>query len=113
MRTTRAQVLADARALLDWLEAHPDVPVPGFEWRRPVLGETDGEKLAELERIATAAGAPIVDAGSGHRNVTHRIGSATYQATAIECTHMDAYERHMEPWHAEMAMVDHEGGDQS
>lgn len=98
-------MIHDARALLDWLEAHPDVPMPnyGVQMAYSINGGSDATEMTELERIAVAAGVPVtgfegrpVTDEDSHRRVAYRIGSATYKATSIRQSDMDAYNRHMD-----------------
>lgn len=87
--TDRAQWLADARALLDYIEAN-DVPVhthAGLEiMYHPLAGEApDAERLAALHEIAQQIGAEVVPpSGPGRHHIARvSIGHASYEAVVV------------------------------
>lgn len=96
----RTELLAQARDLIAWLEAHPEVPVAKIEARYSVRGESDEAELAELAQISAAAGLPITgmhgeDPSEGdHQYVRHGgwFDFASYQATAIPSANMARHE---------------------
>lgn len=88
------------RALADFLDAHPDLPVPWFvEAKAPTAGEGDAGHRAEVDRIAAILGVPVDDRGSHYSTERDFGGSVKYAAVAITRAHMDAYSAHMESWH--------------
>lgn len=62
----RAGMLDRARNLIDWLEAHPDVPLSRVEITYSVPAIWDDEGEAQIEAIARAAGLPSTRDGAYH-----------------------------------------------
>lgn len=62
----RAGMLARARNLIDWLEAHPDVPIGRIAITYSVPAKWDDEGEAQIEAIARAAGLPSTREGAYH-----------------------------------------------
>ena len=91
----RAAALASLRDLVDYLTAHPDVPVPWHINVRvyPDLGAGDDAERAGVDRIAELLGAPAyeVDTGSGHFVAERSWGPVTYSAIAIPDRAMTAH----------------------
>lgn len=92
--TTMQDVCAGLRALTDYLEAHPDLPVPTRVAATPYLCGTDEEDRAEVDRVAGILGVvpgPPYE-GSSHYEVSRHFGGRVcYQATAIPEGRMVAY----------------------
>lgn len=96
----RDQIIDDARRLLDWLEAHPDLPInpPGIEVSVSIDEDSDEADQAMLRKIAASIGANITNVRGNavtdedaHRYVKHQVGTATYEAVAITQAAMDAH----------------------
>ncbi|WP_405394673.1 hypothetical protein [Microbispora hainanensis] len=91
----RAALIAGLRALADFLDANPAVPVPysvnvlHFPHRA-----TDAEMCAEVDRIAELLGAPI-NQEFGHYGASVRFGPVEYKAVAILAARRAEYEAHM------------------
>lgn len=86
----RAQRIADARALLDWLEASPDVPIARY-WEIQVSyhvtneeGITDRSGRARVRDLAEQIGGEYEVSGGSHHYAIKRFGTAVYQASYIE-----------------------------
>jgi len=85
----RAQWLADARALLDLIEANPEIPLPPFRGleisHHPSTLSTEDNRRAKLDRIAAVLGAEVTGE-DGRYQTTVSMGSAQYRAVV----HTDA-----------------------
>lgn len=82
----RAQWLADARALLDFIEANPELPVPEYSsveisYHPMPYDQSDAEKRAAIDAVANMLGAEV-QAGV-HYEVGISFGSASYRAVAV------------------------------
>lgn len=88
----RAQRFADARALLDLIEANPDVPFDGLEIRHTVTATDDTEGVS---RVLDAAIALRIrrEVDAGHHWVVLRHGTASYQAAYVERDQMTRWRR--------------------
>jgi len=88
----RAQRFADARALLDRIEANPDVPFDGLEIRHTVIAADDTEGVG---RILDAAIALRIrrEVDDGHHRVVLRHGTASYQTAYVERDRMARWRR--------------------
>jgi hypothetical protein len=93
--TDREEAVQGLRALADFLETHPDLPVAWFD-AAPTLHGTDTEKRDEVGRIAVILGEPAILNESGTHFGTRRDfgGGVTYRATAIAQAEMDAWHEH-------------------
>jgi len=88
----RAQKIADIRALADWLEANPDMPVPAYQGFQVSPGvdtrdELDvwnsaAEGIALVKRWAEAMGEPVDESLADRTMVTKRFGRLEYKAIA-------------------------------
>jgi hypothetical protein len=92
----RHQTIAGLRALADFLETNPAVPVPVYGWTLAfhTRGETDACERAELHTIAGHLDQTPTDntATGGHLTVCKTFGRITYQAVHIPARRMDAYQ---------------------
>jgi hypothetical protein len=84
----RAALVAGLRALADFLEANPAVPVPASCHREDITffpaGDTDDERRAAVDLIACALGAPAADPGGhGHYGAERAFGPVVYKALMI------------------------------
>ena len=85
---TRAQWIADARALLDLLESNPELPlnlVCGLNVNYyPLEAKGDAEAMAAVDAVADMLGVPVTPPGPGsHYEAGVRFGSASYKALAV------------------------------
>lgn len=91
----RAAFVAGLRELADFIESHPELPVPPRYTKTPVsphLNGTDDEDRAEVDRIAAILGAVPVTTRGGHYEVARKFGGGvTYQAVAIPEQDMAVY----------------------
>jgi len=88
---TERDVSRSLRALADFLDEHPDVPVSDVE-AAPYITGTDEEERAEVDRLAAILGSSVEDAGS-HYRVRRDFGAGVvYRAVAITAAHMAEYE---------------------
>ena len=95
--TDRDDTIAAGRALLDFLEAHPDLPV----WQisaDPYLHGTDAEDRAEIDRIAAILERePLVSPRKTRYAVSRIFGlRVDYHAVAITQAHMDYHRNFMQ-----------------
>jgi hypothetical protein len=83
----RTKVITGLRRLADWLDAHPDVPVPPFGWDLNVYTRTDDDAAsrAEVDRIAAILGADVADdtAWGGHYRTERSFGLVSYGAVHV------------------------------
>lgn len=97
---TRAQWLADARALLDYLEANPDVPLNqyrGIEISHhplPSAAVDDADKMAAVDIIADLLGTPVTTPSTpgSHYETEIRFGSASYRAVSVLKEYIDRHD---------------------
>lgn len=86
-RYTRAQTIAGLRALADFLEANPRIPIrpEGADYAFFSHRTDDAAERAEIDIIATALGEPVHDETSegGEYTVTKTFGAITYHAIHI------------------------------
>lgn len=92
----RAKKIAGLRELLDFLEAHPDIPLPlnaDLEYcvtgvgTDPVTGKwgerPDHEGVAEIARVAGLLDAEVKSSG-GCTETARRFGAASYRAFFVD-----------------------------
>jgi hypothetical protein len=84
---SRAAWVAGLRDLADFLEGHPDVPVPPA-YHEAVIhefpdGATDDDRRAGVDRAAEAMGVPAAETRGGHYKASAHFGPVTYQIVAI------------------------------
>src|SRR5699024_2747884 len=91
---TRATVITGLRALADFLEDHPEVPVSRYASGYLAYHPTgpDPAKRAEVARIATALDTTPTDLGGGHHVASRYVGPIEYRAVAIPAAEMAAHE---------------------
>jgi hypothetical protein len=82
----RSLLIAGLRALATYLQDNPDVPAP--RWADILVfppDGTDGDRRAEIDRIAVRVGAHAEDrtAEHGHYAVSRYFGPVQYRAVAI------------------------------
>ena len=89
----RAQVTAGLRDLADYLDNHPDIPVPEYGWELSVYPRgNDAEEHAEVDRIAQVLEVETYTLAEGARHLAARsFGRITYRAVAIPGADMAAH----------------------
>ncbi|MEV5705742.1 hypothetical protein [Actinoallomurus sp. NPDC052274] len=91
----RHQTIAGLRALADFLEANPGVPVNPFGWELSYHPhDTDEHEAAEVERIAALLDAVPVDerGAGGHYTASKTFGRITYKVVHVPARRMAAHE---------------------
>jgi hypothetical protein len=92
----RAQTIAGLRALADFLEDNPSVPVRelGAEYTVFARREDDATERTEIDNIAAALGEIVTDdtESGGHYRVSKTFGRITYSAVHIPARRRDAHE---------------------
>lgn len=85
----RTRVIADLRSLADYLETHPQVPVPRLGYVRMSVhplydtdAATEAEAIAEVERVAALLHIPIT-VENGHHVATMEFGTVSYDLTVV------------------------------
>lgn len=105
-KTERQQKLDDLRALADWLETHPQVPLGyGAGLSYHVDAETDEAGIERLTEIADLLDVYVTDVGGRKPNeaTTHyyarkEFGSAEYTASYITKESTRRYREHMKTY---------------
>jgi hypothetical protein len=88
----RAQWLADARALLDLIEANPDLPVGGFRIAAYANTGNDDTDREFVDATAEVLGTEPETSPYGRHYQAHvTIGHAMYEVTAIPSAAMRRY----------------------
>jgi hypothetical protein len=90
----RTQTIAGLRALADFLEDHPAVPVYEYGWEVSVHADgTDEQEAAEVDRIAALLGVTPVDnrPRGGHYVAAKTFGRITYRVVHIPEHRMTAH----------------------
>ncbi|WP_157247946.1 hypothetical protein [Nonomuraea typhae] len=93
----RMKFITDLRRFTAYLEEHKDLPIPrylDFELQvHPRSGPdftNEGERIAEVQRIAGILGVPVA-VDSGHHTARLRFGRIVYAAVAIERQTIDEH----------------------
>ena len=78
----RAQQIADLRELVDFLAAHPDLPIGNDAiGKECILADDDEAGRAQLQAIADILGTEVrLSLGGGSYEVARRFGTVVYQA---------------------------------
>ena len=94
--TKREQQIADLRELVDFLDAHPDLPIGNNGiGRECITADDDDRGRAELQAIADILGAEVhLPAGAGSYEVVRRFGTIAYRA--FYCTRETMQQHHEE-----------------
>lgn len=91
----RTQTIVGLRALADFLEDNPGVPVRelGAEYTVFARREDDAAERAEIDIIAAALGESVTDEteDGGHYTVSKTFGRITYSAVHIPARRRDAH----------------------
>ncbi|GLY74385.1 hypothetical protein [Actinoallomurus iriomotensis] len=92
----RAQTIAGLRALADFLENNPSIPVREYGGDYTVFpyADDDAAERAEIDRIATALGETVTDetGRGGHYTVSKTFGRITYNAIHVPAKRQAAHE---------------------
>lgn len=91
----RTALIAGLRALADFLDANPAIPVPhSIDALHIPHHATDAEICAEVDHIAELLGTPIStrDRAYGHYAASIRFGPVEYRAVAILAARRAQYE---------------------
>lgn len=110
----RAAIIKGYRDLLDWLEAHPEVPLNGVcnSITYSALGDDESNR-AEIDRAAKVLG--VEASGTTHYQVRRSFGPVEYRAVAVMSGYLakhralQSYRGSVQPEQDEVA----EGGGQS
>ncbi|WP_242890755.1 hypothetical protein [Actinomadura litoris] len=81
-KASRAKQLADARLLLDWLEAHPEVPLPNLDLAA-VLHMTASSADAVMTRAVQSTGIPAKATPVGGKVLRRACGSVSYRLVSL------------------------------
>jgi hypothetical protein len=97
----RAALIAGLRDLADFLEAHPDLPLPflggGISYH---AHGTDGEARAEVDRIAAILDVPAAARDNDdHYEASRDFGGVAYRAMAVRQDALRRYTAHMAPYY--------------
>ncbi len=91
----RASFITDLRALADFLDRHPAVPVPlyGEDFTLHAASTDDGGR-DQVNHVARLLGATITDdtASGGHYRAERAFGQITYGVVSISKAHMAAFD---------------------
>ena len=91
----RARFIASLRQLADFLDTHPDVPVPPYGTTIDICTDsTDHGGTAQVDAIAEQLGAPVYDdtADSGHYRTRRDFGCVGYNVVSISDAAMQRHE---------------------
>jgi len=94
---TRAKTISGLRALADYLEANPDLPVAPFGWDLnvyPARGDDEAAERAAVDQVAARLGVPVDDKTptGGHYRAIRSFGLITYQAIHVPARRQAAHE---------------------
>lgn len=110
--TRREQVIAGLRELAQFLEDHPDLPVPHGADASPYLNGTDEQDRAEVDRIAAILGKTPVQDTPAHYRVARDFGAdVVYRATAITEAHMAEWRAFSDEFHQRQAAQQQASGE--
>lgn len=91
--TQRAALTAGLRALADFLDTHPEIPVcPHGAEIIFFPGGDDATARAEIDRIAAALDVTPTGSRGGHYTAARAFGPIAYRAVAIPAAEMAAHE---------------------
>ncbi|WP_067816925.1 hypothetical protein [Actinomadura kijaniata] len=94
----RHQTITGLRALADFLEANPDVPVCEYGWTLRMSqgvsqnAETDAHQRAEVDRVAALLDVEPSTTPGGHYQAFRRFGRIVYQISHIPARRMEEHE---------------------
>ncbi|WP_141575958.1 hypothetical protein [Actinomadura sp. WMMA1423] len=78
----RAQQIRDARLLLDWLEAHPAVPLPDLNLAA-ILHLSPKAAAAVMDRASSTSRTPIEVTPAGGKVLRREIGCISYRLVVL------------------------------
>lgn len=88
----RAAFTQGLRDLAEFLDTHPEIPVPATTARLSYFPEgTDAEERAEVDRIAGILGVEPTGADSTHYTASRHFGPIAYRVIAILAEEMERY----------------------
>lgn len=92
----RSAFVQGLRDLADFIETHPDLPLPDpSSTVSPYLGSsvpaTDEHRRAEVDRIASILGVTASETGHHHYIAVRHFGPIAYKAVAINAEEMERY----------------------
>jgi hypothetical protein len=85
-RTTHTDFVAGLHALADFLDTHPELPVPPFQTDILIhIRGSDEEQHAEVNRLAALLDVPVTDETStgGHYFAVRAFGPVEYRCVAV------------------------------
>lgn len=97
-RTTRTDFIAGLHALADFLDTHPELPVPPFQTDVLIhIRGSDEEQRAEVDRLADLLGVPVTDETStgGHYIAVRAFGPVEYRCVAVPRAVLAAFQAAM------------------
>lgn len=109
----RAERIANLRALADFLESMPSVPLPRYTFDLSLSvgagDEDDAENIAEIARLAVLFGVePTQNEDGTHHRAALRIGHLTYTASTVTRAAMDRHTTVRRLGEAALAAVEQE-----
>jgi hypothetical protein len=110
----RAQIIVGLRKLADYLEDHPDLPVPEFGGDVTFYPRGDDEqRRAEVDRIADILGVKPTDdtRRDGHYRAIKSFGRMTYRAVHIPSRSWARYQAR-DSYRANITLDDQDGPEQ-
>lgn len=91
-QTKREQQIADLREFVEFLEAHPDLPVGNNDIGSECIGADDDENgLARLHEIADILGVEVAGRPGGSYEAVRRFGTVAYRAFYVTRESMRQY----------------------
>lgn len=90
---SREQIIADGRAMLDWLAAHPEVPLPDYGGVEVHfnIGDDDTTGPALIAGLAAQIDGEHEVSPEGHHRAFRTWGTARYKVAYVERASMDRY----------------------
>ena len=88
--SARDEYIKGLRDLADFIESHPELPMPTRSSVGPYITGTDEQQRAEVDRIAAILG--VSASGDTHYIAPRPFGPVTYEAIAIAADHMARYD---------------------
>jgi hypothetical protein len=93
----REQIIEGLRALADFYEQHPDVPLPPFPgWNHCVLGNVGDEAGPAEVRVLAAALGSGVEERRGHTITNAQFGAINFHAYYVSRERAEAYDADQE-----------------
>ena len=97
----RARYIDALRQLADFLDAHPDVPVPHYGTTITVSADSsDAGGRDQVDAAAEQLGTPVQDDEDGHYSTIRAFGPIGYDVVAISDASMARYRAHDSYWNS-------------